>query len=371
MKFCSDCFNDTEICNLIENIENDGICDITNKKSAHIYDSEKHYSLKAYFEDLLNVYTPISSIGDNIDKANSVKLKYDLLENNWNIFSNKCKHSDVYNILKNVCIEKYEEMPELFNEDVIIQEFYDEKYKLEHSLLKNYSWDDFTSSLKYYNRFHSKHLQLNILKKVCFATTKIHKKGERLYRGRISNKEGFLKTEMSAPPIEKAIEGRVNSTGIQCLYLANNINTTVNEIRAGIFDYITVGTFELKEDIVVVDFRKINKISPFVFELNGLDLTEYILNKPFLNKINDEMGKSIRKSDSKLDYIPTQYICDYIKSILIENDNMPSNFMGIEYNSTLCKDGYNLAIFNPKLFECVKTEIYQVQTLEYNTKIIS
>src|SRR5574344_541011 len=216
MKFCSECFNDTEICNLIENIENEDICDITNKKSAHIYDSEKHNFLKEYFEDLLNVYTPVSAIGSNIDKANAVKLKYDLLENNWNIFSDKCKHSDVYTILKNVCVEKYEEMPEIFNEDVIIQELYDEKYKIEHSLLKNYTWDDFTSSLKYYNRFHSKHLQLNILKKACFATTKIHKKGERLYRGRISNKEGFLKTEMSVPPIEKAIEGRVNSAGIQC-----------------------------------------------------------------------------------------------------------------------------------------------------------
>lgn len=86
---------------------------------------------------------------------------------------------------------------------------------------------------------------------------------------------------MSAPPIEKTIDGRVNSAGIRCLYLANSVNTTINEVRAGIFDYITIGTFELKEDIIVVDFRKINKISPFIFALNGLDLTEYALNKPF------------------------------------------------------------------------------------------
>lgn len=367
MKFCSECFNDTEIKGIIDNINNEDICEVMNKRSTHIYDTTKHTALKEYFDELLSIYTPISELVQNIDKDKTVKVKYDLLNNEWDIFSNNCRHSDVYNILKSICPEKYEETPELFNDDVIIPELYDDKYKLEHSLLQNYTWEDFTNSIKCYNRFHSHHLKLDILKKACLASTKKYKKGEKFYRGRISSLEGLPAKDMSAPPIEKTIDGRVNSAGIRCLYLANNVNTTINEVRAGIFDYITIGTFELKEDIIVVDFRKINKISPFIFALNGLDLTEYALNKPFLNKINDEMGKAVRKSDSKLDYIPTQYICDYIKSITLKIENLPAKFMGIEYNSTLCKDGYNLAIFNPELFECIDTKIYQVQSLEYNT----
>jgi len=370
MKFCSECFNDTEIKGVIDNIDNEDICEVTNKKSKHIYDTEKHVVLKEYFDELLNIYTPISELVQNIDKDKTVKVKYDLLNSNWDIFSSKCEHSDVYKILTSICTEKYEETQELFNEDVIIQELYDEKYKSEHSLLQNYTWEDFTNSIKCCNRFHSHHLKLEILEKACRASTKKYKKGEKFYRGRISSVGGLQTKDMSAPPIEKTIDGRVNSAGIRCLYLANNVNTTINEVRAGIFDYITIGTFELKEDIIVVDFRKINKISPFIFALNGLDLTEYALNKPFLNKINDEMGKSVRKSDSKLDYIPTQYICDYIKSITLEIENLPSKFMGIEYNSTLCKDGYNLAIFEPELFECIETKVYQVQSLEYNTNEI-
>ena len=370
MKFCSDCFNDTEIINVINKIDNEGTCEVTGKTSKHVYDTSEHTFLKGYFDELLNIYTPVSELVQKFDKKDTLKIKYDLLSNNWNIFNDNCKHSDVYKILKSICPERYEESPELFNGDVIIPELYDEKYKAEHSLLKIHTWEEFIYSIKCCNRYHSHHLNLDILRKACIASTKKYKKGEKFYRGRISSLEGLQAKDMSAPPIEKTIDGRVNSAGIRCLYLANSVNTTINEVRAGIFDYITIGTFELKEDIIVVDFRKINKISPFIFALNGLALTEYALNKPFLNKINDEMGKSVRKSDSKLDYIPTQYICDYIKSITLEIENLPSKFMGIEYNSTLCKDGYNLAIFEPELFECIETKVYQVQSLEYNTSEI-
>lgn len=361
MKFCSDCFNDTEIKAIIDSIKNRDICDITNQASEHIYDTEKYSVLTEYFDDLLSIYKPASELGKNVDLSKTLKLKYDL-QNDWNIFSDICKHYDIYNIMKSICPDKYNEYPALFDEDVIIENLYDEQYKKEHSLLYNYEWDDFTNSIRCLNRFHSHHLNLNILKRICFASTNIHRKGEKFFRGRISQKDPLPVAEMGAPPIEKTIDGRVNSAGIRCLYLANNINTTINEVRAGIFDYITVGIFELKYDITVVDFRKINKVSPFVFNSNNLDFTEYVLNKPFLNKINEEMGKSIRKSDSKLDYLPTQYICDYIKSI------EEANFAGIEYNSTLYSNGYNLAIFNPDLFKCIETEVYQVQSLEYITK---
>ena len=367
MKFCSQCFNDTDIKSIIETINNQDICDITGTSSAHIYDTDKHKLLTGNFELLLNTYTPISELGDKFDKANAVKLKYDLSGGSWDIFNPVCKHTDVYNILKNVCSEKYNEARELFDEDVIIQEVYDVAYNKEHSLLKNYTWEDFTYSLKHNNRFHSSHLNLKILEKICATSINKHKKGEKFYRGRISQQDALPKEEMGAPPIPLTADGRVNSAGIQCLCLSSDIKTTINEVRAGIFDYITVGTFELLEDITVVDFRIVNKISPFIFDANGLDLTEYVINRHFLNKINDEMGKSIRKNDSKLDYVPTQYICDYIKSIC-DKKSLTPQYMGVEYNSTLCNEGYNLAIFKPELFECVDTKVYQVKSLEYNTK---
>lgn len=366
MKFCSDCFKDSEIRDIIDSISNEDLCDILGTHSNHIYDTKKHSDLVPYFESLLNIYTPISEISADFDRAKALRLKYDLKEN-WDIFCSSCSHEHIYNLLKNVCAEKYEESPELFNEDVIIEEMLDESYKREYSLLKTYNWDDFTKSLIQNSRFHSSHLNLNILKQFCSSIKKTYKIGEKFYRGRLSSKNGLLKEEMGAPPFELSRDGRANAAGIKCLYLASEIETTINEVRAGVFDYLTIGTFTLKKDITVVDLKRIDKISPFALEVEGIDLVNYAINKQHLNKINQEMGKVIRKSDSKLDYIPTQYICDYIKSICADDSSAVLKYSGIEYNSTLCSIGYNLAIFDPDLFDCTETAIYKINSLTYDT----
>lgn len=85
----------------------------------------------------------------------------------------------------------------------------------------------------------------------------------------------------------------------------------------------------------------------------------------YLEKLNTEMSKSLRRSDSTLDYVPTQYIVDFIKSI---EHNDEQEYDGIEYNSTTNPGGYNLAIFNPDLFECVSVSVYDIEKLQYTSK---
>lgn len=97
--------------------------------------------------------------------------------------------------------------------------------------------------------------------------------------------------------------------------------------------------------------------------IEGLDAKEYALNKETLNKINFELGKTLRRSDSDLDYLPTQYISDFIKSIKHNNVN---EYSGIEYNSVMYEKGYNLAIFDPELFECINTEVYRIENVTYH-----
>ena len=155
-----------------------------------------------------------------------------------------------------------------------------------------------------------------------------------------------------------------NARGIRCLYLGDSPETTIYETRAGAYDYVTVGTFKLKKDIIVVDLKKINQISPFI---EGLDCLEYAINKEHLNKINDEMGKIMRRSDSALDYVPTQYITDFVKSII--HDDVVE-YAGIEYKSVMHSDGYNLALFDPDLCECVDTQIYRIDMIDYRKHAI-
>ena len=95
------------------------------------------------------------------------------------------------------------------------------------------------------------------------------------------------------------------------MYLGDTAETTIYEARAGAYDYVTVGKFKLTKDIIVVDLKKINQISPFI---EGLDCLEYA---------------------------------------------------GIEYKSVMHSDGYNLALFDPDLFECVETQVYGIDMIDY------
>ena len=220
----------------------------------------------------------------------------------------------------------------------------------------------FVTEIKTKNRYHSKLINFDILEKYCSFIRKTYKAGDLFYRARISERNGYPIDEMSAPPAGKSSEGRANARGITCLYVASDVDTTLHEVRAGVFDFVCVGTFRLKKDITVVDLRAIAEISPFV---EGLEYLDHAINKQYLEKLNTEMSKSLRRSDSTLDYVPTQYIVDFIKSI---EHNDEQEYDGIEYNSTTNPGGYNLAIFNPDLFECVSVSVYDIEKLQYTSK---
>lgn len=368
MKFCSDCFKDSEIRNIIEGINNKGKCEILKIKSDHIYDTDVHTELTPYFDALLEVYYPVALCNPSIDSSNSVYLKYDLNQT-WDIFNDNCKSNNIYKIIKSICKDRYAKTPQLFDEGIVIKDLYDESYRKSHSLLLTDSWNSFKDNLIRSNRYHSNSFNTNLFEKYCWKIRKIYKKGHLFFRARISSKDGFSTSKMGVPPIDKSKSGRVNAEGIECLYLASDLSTAVSEVRPGVADFITIGTFELKKDIGVADIKEIDSISPFV-EPDYDFLVEYALNKDILKRIKVEMSKIVRQNDSKLDYVPTQYICDFIKQIEKTSKDGIVNFAGVEYGSTLKKslDSYNLAIFYPKLFKCIRTEVVQVSSLNYQTE---
>lgn len=354
---CSKCFCDSELKPIIESLDQKGNCSICGCSEVYIYDTEKNTELIGYFDEFISIYSPIRSLPPSFPVAETRLLKDELISN-WNIFNN-LNTTNIYRIITSICEEKYKEIPELFDYPVGIAELYNSDYLNEHSLLKTNSWKDFVTALKMQNRFHTNYLNLRILERFCSYIRKPYKKGTIFFRGRISTADGLSTDKMGAPQYEKASAGRANATGIRCLYLANDVDTTIYEVRAGSFDFISVGKFELQKDIIVVDLKLIDKISPFIVDL---DFLEHAINKEHLNKINAEMGKALRRSDSTLDYVPTQYISDFIKSI--EYNGQPE-YAGVEYNSTMNVSGFNLAIFYADLFKCIDVETYRIKDLLY------
>lgn len=365
MIFCEKCFTDPELSLLVKNnFFNIGNCSLCSSKNVKLFNTEtSDLTIFTQFEELVSIYSIKDELPDDYPIAECTNLMMDI-KDRWGIFSKQLTRSNIREILIALCPDSYEKRKELFSDNVGIRNLYSEEYKNENSLLLNNTWDQFVTALIEKNRYHSNFLNLRVLKEYCDHIKKIYKKGTLFYRARISDELGFNKDEMSAPPSRKSSEGRANARGITCLYLADSRDTCLYEIRSGVNDYVTIGEFELLQDITVVDLSLIDKVSPF---RTGIDFVAHYINKPFFEKINKEISKVLRRSDSTLDYIPTQYIADFIKSIEV---NQSPLYSGIQYNSTVYNKGYNLAIFNPILFHCNRTELFEIEEINLKYKTI-
>ncbi len=354
---CINCFSDTEIKAIIEGNNKLGNCDFCGKTNTYVEEIGSSSSIVEDFNSILDVYTPISVLPDNFPKVKTDLIK-NILYNEWHIFNN-LKPEKIYELVTSICAERYKLQPELFDSPVGIFESQNKDYLEENSILKNNRWEDFVEGIKHKNRFHSSYINLNKLLVFIQCAAKLYLKDKVFYRSRICEDEiGYKCSEMGPPPNNKAKGGRVNPTGISILYLSDSKETTFYEIRAGVYDLVTTGSFKLQKNINVINFAGIDKISPFIGNNAGFDPTQYAINIEHLKMLSQEIAKPIR-NDNILDYLPTQYICDFIRS---------EGYDGIEYLSTMSKKGYNLAVFNPKLFKCTETSVYDVKSISYEFK---
>jgi len=371
--FCEKCFTNPEIIGRITHISEEelniipekGECPVCKNKNVYLYNTDKRTSLNNFFDPLLDLYVDEEKLPINFPEHEKKYLIEDLL-NNLNIFNQELNRANVESIIKNTSKEYFRNKSEILIKKVGILDKINPNILSSTALVNAKSWDDFVNELKTKNRFHTNSINEKVLKSYCSFLEKTYEKGQKFYRGRISeNSSGFTTSEMSAPPSKIAKAGRVNAEGISHLYMANDINTTIHETRAGAYDIITVGTFELQRNITIIDFQKLDKIYPFT---EDLDLLGYVINIEYLRKMNQEMSKALRRDDSPLDYVPTQFIADYIKSFN-NSDNCPL-YRGIEYQSTMNRDGFNLVAFYPDDFKCISVETVSVSGIKYNYKTV-
>lgn len=357
------CFEDVEIRTIIASIGEKGNCDLTGEQDVYIYDTEcvpEDYDLKAYFLEIIDVYTPESLLPVDFPK-DSLKMLEEILLSDWSIFSVSSEY--VKQIVISICKSEYSEDSKIFTEKVGLEKLCDSDFLKRNCLTRESSWERFTSSIKSINRFHSNHINLELLKDFFespIMQKNIFKGDTEFYRARISDENSFKKDEMGPPPMGLITAGRANSQGIRCLYLSNDEITTIHEIRARDFDYISIGKFMAKQQLQIVDLSNLDKISPF--SMNDFNVEWFSINMSILKKISREIAKPLRRQDSDLDYLPSQYISDYIKSL---------GYDGICYRSTLNKNGVNYAIFDSKKFECIEVKLIHIKSVEYEMNTIN
>jgi len=123
---------------------------------------------------------------------------------------------------------------------------------------------------------------------------------------------------------------------------------------------VTVGKFKLQRDIRIVNLAGLSSVSPFIYADTN-DLQQYAVNRSCLQEIAAEIAKPLRRNDSPLEYLPTQFISEYIKS---------QGYDGAEYASTMTTDGYNIAVFDETLFKCIGTRVYEIADLSYKPEVV-
>lgn len=350
MYCCSECFTSNYLKNIINSFSNTGNCDFCFSQNVTVCSPRE---LVLFFQNFFDLYIPVTKGGESIE----IQIESDF---SGKIFSDKI-HSNRKQLLHEIVADDFDQYRAIFSRKVILKHRNNQSNTNKVKPLQ-ISWDKFAEEIKSTNRFHIQNaLDLTTLRVLLERYVKHIPKGKKYYRARISDDiNGYQKSEMYNPPVSKSKAGRANPLGISYLYLANDIKTALYEVRASLYDYVSVGSFRLKEDIKIINLRG-DTYDPIYLAESG-ELEDFLIHLPFTTKLEQELSKPRRRSDKELDYLPTQYLSEFIKSI---------GFDGVEYQSSLYPNGYNLAIFNPEKFSCLDVFVCEVENIDLAHRKVS
>ena len=332
---CKNCFEDKELRAFIFSQGEVGKCDYCESDNVERIAVEE---LLDFFQELLENFEP-NPKGESL---------ISLLQGNWNLFSNIEKGNKIINSVldkTNFTISSSEALVG-FNQEIRENINYwskvKEQLKWETRYLTNIAY--LTEDLGWDGFFESKTI---VKKDDVFYRARLHKNAD---------EEIYHHEQMFCPPKEISSAGRANPMGIPFLYLSDNEETILYEIRATYLDEVSVAKFILKDnlekDIIISDFTETQTL------YHPNEVNKKIKATLLKQLISRDLSKPMRRYDSELDYIPTQFICEFIKIF--------TNVHGIKFRSSLHNLGNNLVIFNQDIMDCKEVKKVQVSKVKIN-----
>jgi hypothetical protein len=217
-------------------------------------------------------------------------------------------------------------------------------------------WQQLRDELRYRNRFFPvttfEHRRLEkLLASLMFDDEDWD---EKWYRARIA-KSGhpYPPTEMGAPPGEFASHGRANPAGIPYLYLGSTPDTVVSEVRPHPGESVCVADFSVPRGLEIVDLRNPRElVSPFLLG-DESSIAPMRGDIAFLERLGQELTTPVLPNAAAIDYIPSQYLCEFIKNC---------GYLGVTYSSSV-SEGINLALFDPTKADIGGVEEYSVDAV--------
>jgi RES domain len=334
---CKNCFADKELNGFIISQNTIGNCSCCGSKDVEIIQTEELFD---FFKELFENFQPITRGERLISK----------IQGNWSLFSNLTNGQRILNFALDKIdspIKSFDELVD-FNDEILENVNFwfklKEQLKWERRYLTNIGY--LTDDLGWDSFFESKTV---INKDDIFYRARLHKNAD---------EKLFSYEEMFCPKKEFSTAGRANPSGIPYLYLSDHKDTILYEIRASFLDEVSIASFHLKQalsqDIIISDFTE----TPSLYAPNEINQRiKTTLLKQFVSR---DLSQPMRRYDSELDYIPTQFICEFIKVF--------TNVQGIKFRSSLHNLGNNLVIFNQDIMECKEVKKVQVSKVSIASK---
>lgn len=154
------------------------------------------------------------------------------------------------------------------------------------------------------------------------------------------------------PLPHKAKEGRANPKGIPYLYVATDKDTAMAEVRPWLNSEISVGRFEIKREITLVDCS-VQHEDFFCFPKEPPAEKK---EEAVWTNIGWAFSMPVTPNDSVADYIPTQIIAELFKN---------NGLDGIEYKSDLGK-GNNIVLFDINITDILDCSLYRTDKIDFS-----
>ena len=156
--------------------------------------------------------------------------------------------------------------------------------------------------------------------------------------------KGYKASDSGAPPADIGSAGRINPEKIRYLYLAEDPETAIYEVRPTIGQHVSVASFKTVDEVKIYDLAQ--EIKSQEGEDSQID---YALFKVIQQRFSEpNTGDTFR-------YLPTQYLGELIKQL---------GFDGLRFKSSLKNSGINVVLFDDKKCKAYRSDIIKVAEIE-------
>lgn len=219
---------------------------------------------------------------------------------------------------------------------------------------------EFEEEIKSRNRFFPNDKFLRLFDRIIEEpyNTRIVQKGTELYRARRNKPTGEFEW-VSELGVNRTNPGnnRASPIGIPYMYLADEPETAIAEIRANVNDSVTVATYTAKSDLA---FIALDGNTAIVSGSEDDEIPPYDV-LGFIARLGHNFAVPIQRPE--IEYLPTQYFTEYCKQ---------KGFSGVRYVSSARgmhvygdKNNYNYVLFEDSNVTFQEAYGYTVKNITY------